>query len=60
MVYGFHVIHHKPLIATLPVNHEGTARQLYDYIYVLPIARRIRVICEIRGFVIFIMNRGFR
>ena len=49
-----------PPIGTLPVNWERTACQLYDHVYALPIARRIRVISEIRGFVIFIINRGFR
>ena len=35
------------------MNQQGTAHELYDYFYALPIARRIRVIGEIRGFIIF-------
>ncbi len=59
-VYGLNVIHRTPPIGTLSVNQEGTAHELYDYIYALPIVRRIRVIGEIRGFVIFMIHRGFR
>ncbi len=43
-----------------PQIRKGTAHSLYDYIYAPSIARRIRVIGEIRGFVSFMMNRGFR
>ena len=52
-VYGLHVTHRKPPIEALPVNQQGSAHELYDYFYAMPIARRIRVIGEIRGFIIF-------
>ena len=52
-VYGLNVIHRTPPIGTLPANWEGTAHQLCNYFSARPIARRIRVIGEIRGFIIF-------